>query len=61
MDRSGASAASLIDVLEGYGYTFVRFVRANEGLFPRRSYGPLTREQLRAGVHAGDALWARGG
>jgi len=60
MDRSGASAASLIDVLEGHGYTFVRFVRANEGLFPRRSYGRVTRDQLRAGLHVGDALWARG-
>ena len=59
MSRSGASGASLIDVLEGCGYTFVRFVRANEGLFPRRSYGRLTPEQLRAGVYAGDALWAR--
>jgi hypothetical protein len=59
MERSGASAASLIDVLEGHGYTFVQFVRANEGLFPRRSYGRLTREELRAGIHAGDALWAR--
>jgi FkbM family methyltransferase len=59
MDRSGASAAALIDVLEGHGYTFVRFVRANEGLAPRRSYGRLTREELRAGSHAGDALWAR--
>jgi len=61
MDRSGASAASLIDVLEGCGYTFVRFVRANEGFLPRRSYGRLTREQLRAGTYAGDALWARAG
>jgi FkbM family methyltransferase len=59
MDRSGASAASLIDALEAHGYTFVRFVRANEGLFPRGSYGRVTRAQLRAGSHAGDALWAR--
>ena len=35
------------------------FVRANEGLFPRRSYGRLTLKQLRAGAYAGDALWAR--
>jgi FkbM family methyltransferase len=59
MTRSGGSAAALIDVLEGHGYAFVRFVRANEGLFPRRSYGRLTLEQLRTGAHAGDALWAR--
>lgn len=59
MDRSGASGASLIDVLEDFGYGFVRFVRANEGLFPRRSYGSVTSDQLRAGVYAGDALWAR--
>ena len=59
MARSGGSAATLIDLLAGHGYGFVRFVRANEGLFPRRSYGRLTLEQLRAGAHAGDALWAR--
>ena len=59
MTRTGGSAAALIDVLEGHGYGFVRFVRANEGLFPRRSYGRLTLEQLRAGAYAGDALWAR--
>jgi FkbM family methyltransferase len=59
MSRSGATGASLIDVLEGHGYNFVRFVRANEGLFPRRSYGRLSPEQLRAGVYAGDSLWAR--
>ena len=59
MTRSGGSAAALIDVLEGHGYGFVRFVRANEGLFPRRSYGRLRLEQLRAGARAGDALWAR--
>jgi len=60
MTRSGGSAAALIDVLAGHGYSFVRFVRANEGLFPRRSYGRLTLEQLRAGAYAGDALWVRG-
>jgi FkbM family methyltransferase len=59
MTRSGGSAAALIDVLEGHGYDFVRFVRANEGLFPRRSYGRLTLEQLRGGAYAGDALWER--
>ena len=59
MARSGGSAAALIDVLEGHGYGFLRFVRANEGLFPRRSYGRLTLKQLRAGAYAGDALWAR--
>lgn len=59
MSRSGASAAALIDVLAGSGYVFVRFVRANEGLFPRRSYGHLTVQELRSGTHAGDALWAR--
>jgi len=59
MSRSGGSAAALIDVLEGHGYDFVRFVRANEGLCPRRSYGRLTLEQLRGGAYAGDALWER--
>jgi FkbM family methyltransferase len=59
MTRSGGSAAALIDVLEGHGYGFVRFVRANEGLLPRRSYGRLALEQLRGGGYAGDALWAR--
>jgi FkbM family methyltransferase len=59
MARSGGSAGALIDVLERHGYAFVRFVRANEGLFPRRSYGRVTLEQLRAGAYAGDALWVR--
>ncbi len=59
MARTGGSAAALIALLEGHGYEFVRFVRANEGLSPRRSYGRLTLEQLQAGTHAGDALWAR--
>jgi FkbM family methyltransferase len=55
--RSGGSAAELIDLLEDRDYRFVRFIRANEGLAPRRSYGHPTLAQLRHGDHAGDALW----
>jgi FkbM family methyltransferase len=55
--RSGGSAAELIEWLEERGYRFVRFIRANEGLAPRRSYRHPTLAQLRAGGHAGDALW----
>ncbi|HEY7966454.1 MAG TPA: FkbM family methyltransferase [Solirubrobacteraceae bacterium] len=56
--RSGGSAAELIDFLQARGYRFVRFVRANEGLAPRRSYRHPSLAQLRLGGHAGDALWA---
>jgi FkbM family methyltransferase len=59
LERSGGSAAELIDLLSGAGYEFVRFVRANEGFWPRRSYGRLDLAALRAGGHAGDALWVR--
>ena len=59
LDRGGSSAGELIDLLTASGYVFVRFVRANEGLFPRRSYGRLDLEALRAGAFAGDALWAQ--
>lgn len=55
--RSGGSAAELIEFLEARGYSFVRFIRANEGLAPRRSYRHPSLEELRLGGHAGDALW----
>ncbi|HEX4033821.1 MAG TPA: FkbM family methyltransferase [Solirubrobacteraceae bacterium] len=57
LGRSGGSAAELIDWLAERGYRFVRFIRANEGLAPRRSYRRVTLEELRRGGHAGDALW----
>jgi FkbM family methyltransferase len=60
LERGGHTSGELIDLLEGAGYTFVRFVRANEGLHPRGSYGERSLAQLRAGPHAGDALWRRG-
>ena len=59
--RSGGSAAELIDLLEDRGYSFVRFIRANEGLAPRRSYRHLMLDQLRRGGQAGDALWVHAG
>jgi FkbM family methyltransferase len=61
LERGGHHSGELIDLLEGSGYSFVRFVRANEGLWPRRSYGRRSLAELRAGAHAGDALWRRTG
>ena len=59
--RAGRSSGAIIDALLAHGYRFERFVRANEGLFPRGSYGRLMLDQLRSGAHAGDALWTRVG
>ena len=59
LERGGRSSGELIDLLEDAGYSFVRFVRANEGLWPRRSYGRRELAQLRAAPHAGDALFRR--
>jgi FkbM family methyltransferase len=57
LERGGRSSGELIDLLTGAGFEFVRFIRANEGLRPRSSYGQLGLAQLRARAHAGDALW----
>jgi FkbM family methyltransferase len=61
LSRSGASSLALVELLGAHGYSFVTFVRANEGLFPRRSYGRTSLEDLRAGARAGDALWIHHG
>ena len=61
MSRAGSSALELTDAMQSHGYAFVRFIRANEGLFPRGSYGRLTLAQARLGARAGDVLWARPG
>jgi FkbM family methyltransferase len=55
--RAAHTSREIVDLLVGHEYSFVRFVPANAGLFPRRSYAALSPQELIAGAHAGDALW----
>jgi FkbM family methyltransferase len=59
LDRAGLSSREIVDLLIADGYELVRFVPANAGLFPRRSYARVSLAELRAGGRAGDALWRR--
>jgi FkbM family methyltransferase len=51
--RAGSSVAKVIAMLEAHGYVLERFVRENEGLFPRRR--PVSG--WRPDLGPGDALW----
>ena len=55
--RAKHTGREIVELLTGHGYAFVRFVPANAGLFPRRSYAEVSLEELTTGSHAGDALW----
>jgi FkbM family methyltransferase len=61
LERAHGSSEALVELLTGHGYTLVRFVLANEGLFPRRSYRRVGLAELRGSPPPGDALWVRKG
>lgn len=57
--RTGRSVAEIVELLSAHGYEFARFVLANEGLAPRRSYASVALADLLRGGRAGDALFSR--
>ena len=59
LERAHGSSDALVEALTSHGYTFVRFVLANEGLSPRRSYRRVGLAELRGSPPPGDALWVR--